>query len=80
MDDLDINSVNLPPHDVTVNISRDVRLLETSTGRFVSQQNTTWKSGEFLFTVPLGSYRAIVLDDSEQYEPITIDGLKATHS
>lgn len=76
-DVLNIESPLPIPHDVSVNLQRDVRLLDTATGRFMGKQLTTSASGEFLFTVPMGQYRAIVLDASYQYNPVTIDGLRA---
>lgn len=74
---LNVKTPVVPPHAIAVNLQRDVRLLDMTTGRFVSQQQTSLKSGEFLFTVPVGSYRAVVLDVEDVYTSFSIDGLKA---
>jgi hypothetical protein len=74
---LNVKTPVVPPHSIAVNLQRDVRLLDSVTGRFVAQQQTSLSSGEFLFTVPVGSYRALVLDAEDMYASFSIDGLKS---
>lgn len=74
---LNVKTPVVPPHSIAVNLQRDVRLLDSVTGRFVAQQQTSLSSGEFLFTVPVGSYRALVLDAEDVYTSFSIDGLKS---
>lgn len=69
-----------PPTTATVPVSRDVRLLTQFTTRFVGKTVTPLATGEFLFTVPVGTYQAVVLDEQDRYAGTVIDQLRATEA